>query len=463
MGRRTLSTLLLALLTQAAVVALAIFLPLRAEAISRPCWHMKATIVGTSQADVLRGTSGLDVIEGLGGPDVIRGMGGDDYICGGLRADLILGGRGSDHIQGDLGADFLIGRMGSDTLKGNENGDDMRGDRGNDRVVGGPGVDWVRGGSGSDDLSSIDGVDGDTVNGGAGGDTCEGDSGDEVINCALAQEGTDRTFRGSFVTSCRYSHSVKDDPIIFPGQPGASHRHDFFGSKSTRAASTLRRMREGGTKCRLLSDTAGYWSPTAYLAGHRIKPDRVRAYYFGLKDTPVETIPVGLRILAGNKDARTPEDNPHVRWFCGASKRHGAATPTSGHPYDCGPYLAEDPFVDGIVAKVDFPICWDGTGLNPEDVVYEVAPRVCPLGYPHLLPRVILRFHFGIMDPCLGKTPCGPDQPDANLAVTLSSGTYVTFHADFWNTWHQQRLDHFVEVCLVSHESCGGLVSGRLK
>ena len=28
---------------------------------------------------------------------------------------------------------------------------------------------------------------------------------------------------------CGYSHPLTDDPIVFPGQPGASHFHDFFG------------------------------------------------------------------------------------------------------------------------------------------------------------------------------------------------------------------------------------------
>ena len=36
--------------------------------------------------------------------------------------------------------------------------------------------------------------------------------------------------RGFFVTHCGFSHSLRDDPIMLPGAPGASHRHEFFGS-----------------------------------------------------------------------------------------------------------------------------------------------------------------------------------------------------------------------------------------
>src|SRR5262245_50693169 len=34
-------------------------------------------------------------------------------------------------------------------------------------------------------------------------------------------------FGVNFVENCRYSHQAPDDPIVFPGQPGASHQHTF--------------------------------------------------------------------------------------------------------------------------------------------------------------------------------------------------------------------------------------------
>jgi uncharacterized protein DUF1996 len=203
------------------------------------------------------------------------------------------------------------------------------------------------------------------------------------------------------------------------------------------------------------SDTAAYWAPTAYLDSTRIRPDRVRAYYFGVAKGHVQTIPPRLQMVAGNKDATTSGDNPHVGWFCGAAQDVGVSTPLSPHPYDCTRYLRTDPFVDGIVAKVVFPNCWDGTGTGPSDLAY--ALHGCPDGFPDILPRLILRAHYGIMDPCAGATPCRADNaPDANIHLSLSSGSYVTYHADFWNSWHQKRLDHLVRVCLKAHIDCGG-------
>ena len=65
-----------------------------------------------------------------------------------------------------------------------------------------------------------------------------------------------------FAASCPFSHSASDDPIVFPGRPGLSHRHDFFGSTVTDADSTARRLRAAGTTtCDLAGDTAAYWAP----------------------------------------------------------------------------------------------------------------------------------------------------------------------------------------------------------
>jgi hypothetical protein len=261
--------------------------------------------------------------------------------------------------------------------------------------------------------------------------------------------------RGAFVTSCDYSHSSHDDPIMFPGQPGASHLHDFFGSERANASSTLRSLRRGATTCLLQSDTAAYWMPTLYLDGTRIRPDRVRAYYFGNAHGFVQTIPPGLQTIAGNPAAITTDENPHVNWFCGAAQLLHVATPLTSQPYNCRPYARDNDFVDGIVAKIDFPRCWNGLGTAPSDLTY--GETGCPDDFPYVLPRLILRVHYGIMDPCAGVRPCGWDTSSPEtIAVTLASGSFATYHADFWNAWHRRPLARLVRVCLNEHIDCGG-------
>lgn len=82
------------------------------------CGGIFATIVGTSQPDILRGTSGRDVIVGGGGNDRISGAAGRDIICGGAGNDTIRGDAGSDILRGGGGADVLLGNVGKDRCIG---------------------------------------------------------------------------------------------------------------------------------------------------------------------------------------------------------------------------------------------------------------------------------------------------------------------------------------------------------
>jgi Domain of unknown function (DUF1996)/Divergent InlB B-repeat domain len=263
---------------------------------------------------------------------------------------------------------------------------------------------------------------------------------------------------GSFILKCRYSHTLSDDPIVHPYQPGASHSHDFFGNESTNAFSTYDAMISSDTSCRLPLDTAGYWVPTPYLAGVEFHPSGrdgdMRIYYLAGGASSVKTIPAGLQFIGGDFMATGPLPTWEVRWYCGAGA--AGSTPISTHPYDCTPYAIQYPFVDGVVGVVNFPRCWDGAGLAPTDIAYPVdgAGIDCPSGFPELLPLVSERVHFGIWDPCAGAEPCGPDNPDTKVALTLASGPYYTLHADFWNTWQQPALNSLVANCVNGHVSC---------
>lgn len=69
---------------------------------------------------------------------------------------------------------------------------------------------------------------------------------------------------------CFFSHTLPDDPIVFPRQPGASHLHDFFGNQTTNANSTLGTMTAGQTVCTTRADTAAYWVPVLSRNGARL-------------------------------------------------------------------------------------------------------------------------------------------------------------------------------------------------
>ena len=76
----------------------------------------------------------------------------------------------------------------------------------------------------------------------------------------------------NFIESCRFSHQAPDDPIVFPGKPGASHQHTFVGNRTTSAFSNFGSLRSGGTTCMRADDTAAYWVPTLLRDGRALEP-----------------------------------------------------------------------------------------------------------------------------------------------------------------------------------------------
>jgi fibronectin type 3 domain-containing protein len=272
-----------------------------------------------------------------------------------------------------------------------------------------------------------------------------------VLVLGLFPQASQARGRGAFVVQCTWTHTDQSDPVVAPGSTPFGHLHDFFGNRSTNAGSTYDSMLGGDTTCQNWDDIAGYWSPSGLLNGTPVPPIRQGAYYFGDAGGSVQAFPADFRMIAGDKLAPSPGANPHVRWNCG-----GNTTPMSDHPYNCSGYSGSG--VDGVTAHVDFPECWDGTSIDSGDHVSHLAYEDgdgCPGRHPVRVPRLRLRVHYGVQDPCLGATPCGPADSDGNVRFELSSGPYYTMHADFWNTWKQAAFESAVDGCLNAHVTCG--------
>ena len=187
--------------TGVALVALFLAIPQVAHAARPKCLGMRATIVGTAGADVLRGTAGDDVIAGLGGNDVLKGLGGDDDICGGPGNDRLVGGPGSfdrlsggpgnDTLLGGAGSDFLLGGSGNDVLNGGDSYDDASFEHSPNAVT----ADLTAGtatGEGSDTLIGVDNLTGsphdDVLVGDANGNALIGLDGDDILSAGAERD-----------------------------------------------------------------------------------------------------------------------------------------------------------------------------------------------------------------------------------------------------------------------------------
>jgi Domain of unknown function (DUF1996) len=251
---------------------------------------------------------------------------------------------------------------------------------------------------------------------------------------------------GGWLLKCDYSHSLPDDPILFPGQPGASHSHDFLANSTTNAASSYGSMTVGATTCSATSgDTAGYWAPSLYKHGVKIDPagTNVREQFYYRKDNlkagaVIQPFPADFRVIAGHSRATSEAENPSLgrELYWGCSDNSETGKPKA--PINCATGI--------ITVHVGFPNCWDGVSTDSPDhqshVVYP-SSGVCPADHPVPLPRLIVRLEY----------PVGPD----SSGITLSSGPYYTIHSDFWNTWDQTKLVDLVERCLNTNTDCGTL------
>jgi hypothetical protein len=151
----------------------------------------------------------------------------------------------------------------------------------------------------------------------------------------VTSRASDSSGDGAFYVKCPFTHRAGDDPIVFPGEPGRSHLHDFLGNKSTDAFSTPETLARAGTTCKRSADRSAYWIPTLYQDGQPIKAsDATANYKSGLRNYPsIVPFPEGFRMIAGDSAARDRQIGHVVDWSCpqGRMVAPGRASDDSPH------------------------------------------------------------------------------------------------------------------------------------
>jgi hypothetical protein len=246
----------------------------------------------------------------------------------------------------------------------------------------------------------------------------------------------------SFKVTCNFLKSAVFDPIVAPDQARAGHQHDFFGNKDINPGmntfAELQAAGAGRTTCNDALDLSGYWAPSIYDAdtGAQHRPQRMTGYYRRQqKDAAIAAYPDGLAVITGWKQGDTT-GSPAVEWQCtGAPAR---TTPPKGA-------CASGSYVQVSVA---YPDCWDGfrtDSANHRDHMAFSVPAgpsgsyVCPETHPVAVPELTIYFNY-------------PTLTHGN--VTLSSGPWFTFHADYLNGWDRARLTERIDTCLMTLQKC---------
>ncbi len=253
--------------------------------------------------------------------------------------------------------------------------------------------------------------------------------------------GPDQVTHREFQANCYMSHFADDDPIVYPGQAGASHNHTFMGSADTNAKSTTGSLKSGKTSCITPGDKSGYWHPSIFNGDKLVTNQYKQTIYYksGVSDfRTVRAFPQGLRYVVGSPNQTKDEFRNHPGtvegWECGNSANNWEI------PATCAPgsYLN---------IRMQAPSCWDGVNLDSADhkshMAYPVVKnnrRVCPEAHPVAVPMIEFKMGFNVSGD-MSK-------------VKLSSGTDWSWHYDVFNAWDQPTLEALVKHCINGGLQC---------
>lgn len=253
----------------------------------------------------------------------------------------------------------------------------------------------------------------------------------------------------SFRVTCFPRGMAPNDPIVFPGQAGASHMHSFFGAKGVDQNTTLESLlRQSTSQCGNHYDTvdlSAYWIPTLYKNGQAVHVEtgehQLQAYYQragGPDGAPVaQAMPQGLKMIAGDMHATTPQSI--VTYVCAKTNDTGQQR-GGGHEFlSC----AGD---ETLVAKLVFPDCWDGKNLDSANhrshMAYSGGSRAtCPSTHPVKIPRITFEaWYHGV-------------NGSASSFSWASGGPY-TFHGDVISAWDTHAAANLVNQCINVAYDC---------
>lgn len=279
---------------------------------------------------------------------------------------------------------------------------------------------------------------------------------------------------GNFRFLCNAGQVLRDDPIMFPGQPGKSHLHQFYGNTGANAYSTYDSLRKGGeSTCVSPLNRSAYWMPALLDGkGNVVRPDFITIYY---KRRPASdpvvsdpsnpqyegkatALPNGLRFIFGWDPTGKNSASTGAAYFnCDAKPDHYPTIPTA---------MAGCPAGAAFGAIINAPSCWDGKNLDSVDhrshVAYpdygERGYLACPTGYPFVIPSFTLGAWYRIAP---GDDTSKWHFSSDEMVPGAVAGS--TFHADWFGAWDNTIMAMWTDNCINKMLDCqsGNLGNGK--
>ena len=287
---------------------------------------------------------------------------------------------------------------------------------------------------------------------------------------------------GAFRFICNASHLAYDDPIVYPGQSGKSHLHQFFGNTGADANSTYSSLRTtGNSTCNSPLNRSAYWMPAMMNGkGQVVKPDYVAVYYKRRPKTDplcakigvaCVDLPRGLKFVYGYNMLNPAQSPTGAAYFnCDGS------TAVPGHYPDIVTAAKNCPTGNRLGAIINAPECWDGKNLDSADHRSHVAYSAyigqsyaqCPATHPYVIPTFTMGVWY-TTDADLDRSGSwSAASPTWHLASDIMAGMPMmkpgsSFHADWFGAWDDSVMNMWAANCVDKLLNCSGADLGNGK
>ena len=288
---------------------------------------------------------------------------------------------------------------------------------------------------------------------------------------------------GAFRFMCGPGQIAADDPIVFPGQPGKSHLHQFFGNTGANAYSTYQSLRTTGqSTCMSPLNRSGYWIPALLNGkGSVIRPDGVGIYYKRWPETSPhcntgKTYPNGFDVEGV---ACLPLPNG-LRFIFGFNMLNPGQAPTGAVQFMCAEQVVNwetmtqalnrcrslGSGVHHFLARIAAPTCWDGKNLDSADHRSHIAYATysdqpdgmngwgylrCPTDHPYVIPEFTMTVGYTIES--TDDTTLWHYASDEMIAGGAPGST---FHADWFGAWDPVVQSMWTDNCINKNLNCSG-------
>jgi hypothetical protein len=272
---------------------------------------------------------------------------------------------------------------------------------------------------------------------------------------------------GQFRAGCEFSHLAYDDPLVFPGSPGASHLHMFFGNTHVNAYSTYETLIDSGSSTcngQELNRT-GYWVPAMFDGEGNVRvPERVVVYYKGEGLARGQAIPYPEEsaIIATDNINLIPSDAGGAvgkfSYVC-SDQWSGALEQYSNTMPDCDGdiyydlYGVEDEPHVVLEMNVKFPNCWNGQDPADWRASYAIPPvggwynSDCGGEFDTHLPNLEYFVNYRVdVGESTGDWWLASDVDPSTFTRTGAAGESI--HGDWWGGWNAEVMQMWIDNCV---------------